>query len=264
MLGDSYSLKYCIVPGHRSSAMAKAKSPPVNISNPSSSCLLPPAEQKCGRTSQGTFPRLLSSLSVLTLPAVACLACVLRPTNPNQVKKLKPTVPVSVIFFWRASCSGSISLRLWNGPMLSLSLCSAFQASHAKSSNPPVRSLPLFYLIGTGSLAKSSVSRLYQNLFSNTSPSKYTFSEKSNRMATDLGSTFAMSKWETEKDIKDDRRRTWSDGRMYTSISGGACSRTEGQKCGICQVRLGWAKIRDIRNRYCIDTRIVRYQYYWF
>ena len=26
----------------------------------------------------------------------------------------------------------------------------------------------------------------------------------------------------------------------------------------------GWAKIRDIRNRYCIDARIVRYRYYRF
>lgn len=43
------------------------------------------------------------------------------------------------------------------------------------------------------------------------------------------------SKRETEKEVREDKRRAESEGWMYWSMSGGACSRTRGQKLGILE-----------------------------
>ena len=43
----------------------------------------------------------------------------------------------------------------------------------------------------------------------------------------------AISKCETERLVRAERRSAESDGWMYWSMSGGACSRTRGQKLGI-------------------------------
>jgi hypothetical protein len=42
-----------------------------------------------------------------------------------------------------------------------------------------------------------------------------------------------ISKCETERLVSAERRRAESEGWMYWSMSGGACSRTRGQKLGI-------------------------------
>jgi hypothetical protein len=73
---------------------------------------------------------------------------------------------------------------------------------------------------------------LYQNFFSSFVFSKYSFGENSQVIAIDRGST-SSSKCVTEREAREERRSDESEGCMYWSISGGACSRTRGQKLGI-------------------------------
>jgi hypothetical protein len=54
-------------------------------------------------------------------------------------------------------------------------------------------------------------------------------------MLTDLGSS-SISKCETERERREESRSAESDGWMYWSMSGGACSRTRGQKLGIWEM----------------------------
>jgi hypothetical protein len=46
-------------------------------------------------------------------------------------------------------------------------------------------------------------------------------------------SALAISKLSTEREVREERRSVESEGWMYWSISGGACSRTKGQKFSI-------------------------------
>jgi hypothetical protein len=63
-------------------------------------------------------------------------------------------------------------------------------------------------------------------------------------MDTDLGSPFdsglegSISKCETESESREERRSAESEGWIYWSMSGGACSRTRGQKLGIWEIVL--------------------------
>jgi hypothetical protein len=78
---------------------------------------------------------------------------------------------------------------------------------------------------------------LCQNFFSRRSSSKYSFGANSKIMETDLGSPFgtSVSKCETERERRELRSSALSEGWMYWSMSGGACSSTRGQKLGICE-----------------------------
>lgn len=64
---------------------------------------------------------------------------------------------------------------------------------------------------------------------------KYSFSLNSKRIHRERGSVGA-SKRETEKEEREERSRAESEGWMYWSMSGGACSRTRGQKLGILEM----------------------------
>jgi hypothetical protein len=58
-------------------------------------------------------------------------------------------------------------------------------------------------------------------------------------MLTDRGSPLGVSlraKCETERLDSEDRSSAESDGWMYWSMSGGACSKTKAQKLGICEI----------------------------
>lgn len=59
-------------------------------------------------------------------------------------------------------------------------------------------------------------------------------------METDLGSPFSSSSWKcrTEREVSEERSSAESEGWMYWSMSGGACSRTRGQKLGIWETVL--------------------------
>lgn len=61
---------------------------------------------------------------------------------------------------------------------------------------------------------------------------KYSLGEKEKEMERERGSE-GISKRETEKEVREERSRALSEGWMNWSMSGGACSRTRGQKLGI-------------------------------
>ena len=48
----------------------------------------------------------------------------------------------------------------------------------------------------------------------------------------------AISKCETERFVREERSKAESEGWIYWSMSGGACSRTRGQKLGIWETVL--------------------------
>jgi hypothetical protein len=54
-------------------------------------------------------------------------------------------------------------------------------------------------------------------------------------MLIERGSRGASNR-KTEKEVREERRRAESEGWMYWSMSGGACSRTRGQKLGMSEI----------------------------
>ena len=99
---------------------------------------------------------------------------------------------------------------------------------------PPVRSLPFFQLILTGSETRPSQSLVcrYQNFFSNVLSSNHSFSENPNfsekLRGEPLGSS--ISKRETSNVSKQSAKTSESVGWMKFSTSGGHCSKTSDQK----------------------------------
>lgn len=165
-------------------------------------------------------------------------------------------MPVFSIIFLRAFCS-ELRPSFSSFPFFPSFAppCSASHALTTSPNNPPVKSLPSFHAIGTGSDTKPdhpSLARRYQNFFSNRLSVKYSFSLNSNVILTLLGSPSCTSpcpfpspfspsqaveveasKCSTEREVREESSRAESEGWMYWSISGGACSRTRGQKLGI-------------------------------
>lgn len=190
--------------------------------------------------SGGVFPDFivfLLSFSSFVASALSS-ADTFRPMNPNQAKKLKPPIPVLSICFLNAFCSGDKPVAL----SFPLEDCSASQALQTISSNPLVKSRSFFQWILTGSLTNPvhpSFDRRYQNFFSKLLSSKYSFESKSHRIDTDRGSpsSWSISNRETKIEVKEERRTAESEGWMYWSMSGGACSRTKGQKFSIWRTR---------------------------
>jgi len=60
-------------------------------------------------------------------------------------------------------------------------------------------------------------------------------------MRTERGSMVGSNRV-TDRDVRDDKRRAESEGWMYWSMSGGACSRTRGQKLGILETSV-WREV---------------------
>ncbi len=261
--GKGSLLKYFIAPGHRSSVNATARSSPsgkISKDMPTSSN----SSLSTASSSPSLDGVLLLDRSIdfrlLFFRASRCArfcrssavaaadssAETWRPMKPNQAKKLSPPIPVFSIFFFNAFCSGLNPPLDFTAP-LPADFDEDLFASHAlttMSSNPPVRSRSFFHWMGTGSDTSPDQPSLllrYQNFFSSTVSSKYSFSANSKRMDTDLGSPLlpsseSISKCETERFCKEERRRAESEGWMYWSMSGGACSRTRGQKFGIWEM----------------------------
>lgn len=172
-------LKYLIAPGHKSSVIDMARSSPSGkisrlISMSSSSSSSSWSSSAFEAASGDDLAAFLFSLFSRSIFVASLLSSSLtfRPMKPNQAKKLRPPIPVFSILRLRIFCSG-VKPPFFAFPfdfeLVSRLFCSTSQALHTSPNSPPVKSLPSFHLISTGSLTNPhhpSLALLYQNFFS--------------------------------------------------------------------------------------------------